>query len=107
MNECGVACQLSSEAFQQRRDVVLTLMRQHLKEQRSHPNGLALRFAAEVGQLECLAEFMEIERQCCPFLRFQLAIEPFGKSIWLELTGQEGTRDWLEDDLGLSEFANS
>jgi hypothetical protein len=60
-----------------------------------------------MGQLERLAEFMEIERQRCPFLRFQLAIEPFGASIWLELTGQEGTRDWLEDELGLSEFANS
>jgi hypothetical protein len=107
MNKYGVACQLSSEAFQQRRDVVLTLMHQHLKEQRSHPNSLTLRFKAEAGQLARLAEFMEIERQCYPFLRFQLVIEPFGESIWLELTGQEGTRDWLEDELGLSEFANS
>lgn len=72
MNECGVACQLSSEAFQQRRDLVLTLMRQHLKELRSHPNGLALRFEAEAGQMERLAEFIEIERQCCPFYGFSL-----------------------------------
>jgi hypothetical protein len=106
MNECSIACQLSSETFQQRREVVLSLMRQHLKELRSLSNGLALRFDAEKGQLERLAEFMEIERQCCPFLRFQLEIEPFGQSIWLQLTGQEGTRDWLDYELGLSEFAN-
>jgi hypothetical protein len=92
-------------AFQQRRDEVL-LLRQHLRELRSLPNGLALPFESETGQLSRLCEFMEVERQCCPFLRFQLVIEPFGGALWLELTGQEGTRGWLEHELGLSEFMN-
>ncbi len=47
-----------------------------------------------------LGEFIQLERQCCPFLRFQLTVEPGGGPIWLELTGPPGTREFLAHGVG-------
>jgi hypothetical protein len=44
---------------------------------------------------------VDIERQCCRFLRFQLTIEPGADSIVLEVTGPEGTREFLDGMLDL------
>ena len=51
----------------------------------------------EHGPLRRIADTLDRERQCCQFLRFQLTIEPAGGAIVLDLTGPEGTRDFLKD----------
>lgn len=38
--------------------------------------------------------------QCCPFLRFQLTVEPGRGPIWLELTGPAGTREFVAHEIG-------
>jgi hypothetical protein len=38
---------------------------------------------------------IELERRCCPFLQFRLTVEPNRGATWLELTGPEGTKDFL------------
>jgi hypothetical protein len=43
---------------------------------------------------------IQLERQCCPFLRFQLTGEPGGGPTWLELTGPAGTREFLAREIG-------
>jgi hypothetical protein len=45
---------------------------------------------------------IDLERQCCPFLRFELKVLPANGPIWLELTGPEGTRDFLRTVLNLT-----
>ena len=46
-----------------------------------------------------LAEFISLERLCCPFLRFQLIVDH--QSIQLHLTGREGVKEFLKLELGL------
>jgi hypothetical protein len=105
MSECTIACTLSGPDFAQRREAVLELMRARLRELRRLPNGYALRFDPTGDQLTTLAELIDVERRCCPFLRFQLTVEPDGGAIWLELSGPSSTADWLADELGLASFA--
>jgi hypothetical protein len=38
---------------------------------------------------------MRLLRQCCPFLRFAITVEPGNGPIWLEMTGPEGTKEFL------------
>ena len=38
---------------------------------------------------------IDAERRCCRFLRFRLTVEPDEGPMVLELTGPEGTRDFL------------
>ena len=65
------------------------------------PNGYRVRFTPENEVLRTIAEVIEVERQCCRFLRFQLTVEPDGQSIWLEFTGPPGTREFLAGMLDL------
>jgi hypothetical protein len=67
-------------------------------------DGYAFRFAEE--QLLELARFLENERRCCPFLRFELVVEPPGEEIWLRMTGPSGTREFLEVELPLEGVNN-
>lgn len=105
MSECTIACTLSGPDFAQRRKAVLDLMHARLRELRRQLNGYALRFDPSEDQLATLATLIDVERQCCPFLRFQLTVEPEGGAIWLELSGPPPTGDWLADELGLAHLA--
>ena len=64
------------------------------------PDGYAFRFAAAPGRLLALAEFVEHERQCCPFYHFALEVEPGGGPMWLKLTGGEGVKEFMEAVFG-------
>ena len=67
------------------------------RERRALPDGYALRFDAEMfGQV---AQFVEHERLCCPFLTFTLELAGAGGPLWLRLTGPAGTREFLDAEL--------
>jgi hypothetical protein len=95
VEELPVACTLTGPELAARRVGVLAAIRRDQQEVRWLPDGVALRFAAEPERLATLAAFIELERQCCAFLRFRLTVEPGGGPVRLELTGPPGTRDFL------------
>ena len=72
------------------------------QERRELENGYALRFDAESGRLTQIAEFIERERVCCPFLTFSLVIEPAQGPVWLRLTGPEGAKEVLKSEGGFA-----
>jgi hypothetical protein len=61
------------------------------------PDGVELKFAA--ADLEPVASFIERERRCCPFLRFELELVPDEEVLWLRLTGPEGVKRFLGAEL--------
>ena len=63
------------------------------------PDGLAFRFAADA--LDAVARFVAGERRCCPFLRFEITVEPADGPVRLRMTGPPGTRALLEAELPL------
>jgi hypothetical protein len=103
MTDLPVVCRLTSPELRERRAAVLTLLRAHMRERVPLAAGYRLRFDAAGGVLAALAALIEAERECCPFLRFQLTIEPAQGPVWLEISGPEGTREFLDTDLGLAE----
>jgi hypothetical protein len=95
-----VACTLSEPELAKRRAGLFADLARRRQEVRWLPEGVTLRYNAEQGTLALLGEFIQLESQCCPFLRFQLTAEPGGGPIWLELTGPPGTRDFLACGIG-------
>ena len=71
-----------------------------MEETEELPHGYALRFATEEDRLPSLAEFIAGERRCCPFLSFALEVEAGGGPTWLRLTGPEGVKEFLREELG-------
>lgn len=57
--------------------------------------GLAYRFPSGDSLLADLFTLIQLEHQCCPFLKFSLIIEAGKGPVWLELTGPPGTKEFL------------
>ena len=100
MTHLPVTCTLSQPDLARRRAGLFAELARRRQEARWLSEGVALRYSSEQGTLALLGEFIQLERQCCPFLRFQLTVEPGGGPIWLELTGPAGTREFLAHEVG-------
>jgi hypothetical protein len=99
MAEVPVACSLTEPELAARRAGVLGDVRRRALEARWRADGVRLRFPAEAETLSLLDAFVDLERRCCAFLRFELTVEPGGGPVWLTLTGPPGTRDFLRAEL--------
>jgi hypothetical protein len=64
-------------------------------------NGYALRFGMDSSLCLIVAEFMTLERLCCPFLDLTLEVAREGGPMQLKLTGSEGVKQFLRAELGL------
>ena len=71
-------------------------------ETRELENGFSYQLPAVEESLAELAILVNLERQCCPFLRLSIIVEPGNGPIWLELTGPPGTKDFLATTFNIS-----
>jgi hypothetical protein len=101
VSDLPVACTLGPAALQARRADLLGGVVRRADQRVDLPNGYRMRFASGDDVLPTLANLIELERQCCRFLTFTVTVEPDGGPIWLELTGPEGTREFLDGMLDL------
>ena len=90
-----IACTLSPEALEARRQNLLNALVRRANARRDLPAGLRLEFAAEDGVLDEIARAVDAERRCCRFLEFTIAVAPAGGPITLDLTGPPGTAEFL------------
>jgi len=100
MKDAPVACTLSDNEFQQRRSGLLAKVWDKIQEVKSIDSGYALRFESTDEILEELTRLIQLERSCCQFLEFNLRVLPEQGPIWLELSGPDGTKEFLDSLLG-------
>jgi hypothetical protein len=94
--ELPIACSLTDPEFQRRRQELLKTFETALLETKELEDGYGYRFPSDGDWIAELAQLITFERACCPFLRFNLRLEPANGPLWLELTGPEGTKDFLQ-----------
>lgn len=70
------------------------------EEIRGLADGYAFRLPNDSDVLRDAAEFISLERLCCPFLGFALEVEPGGGPVWLRLTGREGVKEFIREEVG-------
>ena len=90
-----VACSLMDSELQERRRNILQTVRSAVSEVKETENGFLYRFPSDGGWIKELANLVELERQCCPFLRFSITVEAGDGPVWLEMTGPQGTKEFL------------
>ncbi len=95
MTDLPIACRLTAPELQQRRAGVLRKVRAAAVEVKEREDGLAYRFPSDNDLLADLLTLIQLERQCCPFLKFTLIVEAGEGPTWLELTGPLGTKEFL------------
>lgn len=97
------ACRANAldKAQRQRQQALLATVRRTALGTLDLPDGLALRFPADAAVFLQLAEWISLERRCCPFLEFTLEWKQ-DDSVSVRLTGQPGVKDAIAAEMGLS-----
>ena len=89
-----IACKLDAAGLWARQQLLAGLFAR-AAERREAEDGYVFVFPPGAATLAELAAVVEPERRCCPFLRIALTAEPEGGPVRLDLTGPEGTKDFL------------
>jgi hypothetical protein len=90
-----IVCTLTPDALRARREGLLTELQRLSTGHELLPEGLRLRFAPSGETLAAIARAVEAERHCCRFLRFTVTVEPDEGPLTLDLTGPQGTREFV------------
>jgi hypothetical protein len=83
-------------AQRERQQVLMKKFHASIEETHALPDGYAFRLPADAQTILAAAEFITIERLCCPFLNFELEVGRAGSPVWLRLTGSEGAKEFIE-----------
>lgn len=92
-----IVCALTDNQLQKRRRDFLDKAAESLIDSAELENGFRFRFLLKDSILQDLAEIIDLERKCCPFLNFSLNLEAGNDFVSLELTGAEGTKEIVRE----------
>ena len=92
--ELPVACCLSDAEQRNREATLLAQFRSALINTEEIEDGYAFRVPGDRRWLAVAADLILAERECCPFLTFQLIAEPKMGPVTLRVTGP-GTKEFL------------
>ncbi len=94
-------CKLTTPELLQRKSTVIESLRKQVIQTKELANGFAFKFTGSDIMVDELTEFIKTERECCDFFTFTLSIRGDKSEIWLELTGAEGTKEFMKAELEL------
>ncbi len=100
-DELPVACDLTvlSAGQRERKRLLQQRLRADVQEIRELPDGYAFRHSSESSVCLAIAEFITLERLCCPFFDFGFEVERNGGPLWLRMTGGEDAKQVLREEL--------
>lgn len=96
-----IACNLFglTEQQRQRQQELRELLFESGQKVRELPDGYAIGLPATAANILAAAEFVTLERLCCPFFRFELAVGGEAEPLWLRLTGGNDVKEFLKSEL--------
>ena len=74
-------------------------LRAAVVETQERPAGL--RFRLDGPALTTIADWVQLERRCCPFFTFAIELEGDGGPTWLTLSGAPGVKEFIRLELDL------
>jgi hypothetical protein len=91
-----IACHLSDSEFRAREATLIALFRSTVIATEDLQDGYVFHFPGAKNSLATVCELMVAERECCPFLTFELAAQPNTGPVSLRVTGPFGTKHFLQ-----------
>ena len=98
-DEIPEACCLSNEELRSREATLLAQFKSALLTTEELTDGYLFRIPGDKKWLAVAAELIAAERECCPFLRFELTAEPAMGPVTVRMTGPGGTKGFLKSIL--------
>lgn len=104
-----LACGLTGPEKTDRLRELARMLSQRIGDARELENGDELAVPGTEKWLAAVTEFIATERECCPFLTFELVLEPRRGPLTLRIQGPSGVKEFLRGEsaaFGLSSFPN-
>ena len=98
LRESPFACDIGSlnPSERKRHDEMGPILRSLIKSSRELPDGFEFEFPSDQKTFQLVTEWSFHERMCCPFFDIDVRLDREGGSLWLRLTGREGTKDFIK-----------
>jgi len=96
-----VACRLSAPELRAREASLLARFRSAVIRTEELQEGYTFRLPGEGESIRLVAELIAAERECCPFLTFELSAEPNRGPLRLRVSGPGGTKEFLKALIGI------
>ena len=91
-----VACTLSDPEKRVREATLISTFKSAVIESEELDEGYAFRLPADQKSIALVAELIVAERECCPFLSFQMTAEANMGAVSFRIIGPEGTKEFLK-----------
>jgi hypothetical protein len=97
MSETPIGCRMDAltPAERNRRRELLEGLRARALGVAETADGIAFRLPGDRDVPVLVAEFVTYESRCCPFLRFEMAVDAEGGPVHLRMGGRAGVKDFL------------
>lgn len=94
-----VACCLSDSELRIREATLLAQFKAALIESEEVDNGYLFRVRGDNKSIALVTELIIAERECCPFLKFEVSLDPAMGPLSVRMTGPAGTKEFLKSIL--------
>ena len=96
-------CDLTAltRAGRERRRTLVGVLAQAIVGRTELDHGFELRLDSAKLDLPALAEWIALERRCCPFLHFRVELAAEDGPVTVALSGGDGVKDFLRAEMGL------
>ncbi len=100
MERAKLTCKLTTPELQERKKTVVAELKSLLKERKEESNSIRYKFESTDSNIDLISSFIKTERLCCDFFEFDLKVESDSQFLWLELSGPEGVKDFIREEIG-------
>ena len=90
-----IACSLTTVELRDRETTLLDEFKSAVVETEELQDGYAFRLPGDGKWMALIAELIVAERECCPFLAFELVALPNKGPLIVRMTGPAGTKEFL------------
>ena len=99
IEEAKLGCKLTTSELQQRKKTVVAELKNLVLEKIETAKGFKYKFEGSDKMLDLLNNFIKTERLCCDFFIFNLTASSDQNFAWLELSGPDGTKDFIKHEI--------
>jgi hypothetical protein len=95
LDKLPIACSLTSADLREREATLLAQFRAAIVRTEELQDGYAFRIPGDGDSFRQVAELIVAERECCPFLVFEVSALPNMGPVTVRVNGPAGTKEFL------------